>query len=657
MSDFLQHECGIAMLRLKQPLQYYIDKYGSAFYGLNKMYLLMEKQHNRGQDGAGLANIKLDVPPGKRYISRIRSVDSRPIQDVFSRIMPRFEGLSSEQLKDSQFLQEEMAFTGELFLAHLRYGTYGKNQVENCHPFLRQNNWRTRNLVVAGNFNMTNTDELFDKLVGLGQHPKEKADTVTILERIGHFVDVENQRLFDQYKQEGLANEDISERIAEEIDLPTVLKHAANSLDGGYVMCGMIGHGDAFVMRDPNGIRPAFFYEDDEVVVITSERPVIQTAFNVSTEDVHEIQPGHALIIKRDGTVSMPQVKQPGERKACSFERIYFSRGNDQDIYTERKELGRQLVPQIMEAVEHDLDNTVTSFIPNTAETCFYGLVKGLEDHLSQAKISRIIGLGANPDPDEVKSILDERARVEKIAIKDAKLRTFITEDANRDDLVAHVYDIAYGTVNPGQDNLVVIDDSIVRGTTLKRSILRILDRLNPKRIVVASSAPQIRYPDCYGIDMARLGDFVAFQAAISLIKERGMEHLIDEVYAKCKAQIELPKEENTNQVKAIYEPFTTEELNDRISQLLTPKGMKAEVKIVFQSIEGCTPHARITKAIGTSPVTSQRPVGTRWSTERSSTTSKAETTGPTNAESPAAEQHLRRSEPSTSPRASHSRS
>ena len=587
MSDFLQHECGIAMLRLKQPLQYYIDKYGSAFYGLNKMYLLMEKQHNRGQDGAGLANIKLDVPPGKRYISRIRSVDSRPIQDVFSRIMPRFEGLTSEQLKDSQFLQEEMAFTGELFLAHLRYGTYGKNQVENCHPFLRQNNWRTRNLVVAGNFNMTNTDELFDKLVGLGQHPKEKADTVTILERIGHFVDVENQRLFDQYKQEGLANEDISERIADEIDLPTVLKHAANSLDGGYVMCGMIGHGDAFVMRDPNGIRPAFFYEDDEVVVITSERPVIQTAFNVSTEEVHEIQPGHALVIKRDGTVSMPQIKQPDERKACSFERIYFSRGNDQDIYTERKELGRQLVPQIMEAVEHDLDNTVTSFIPNTAETCFYGLVKGLEDHLSQAKISRIIGLGANPDPNEIKSILDERARIEKIAIKDAKLRTFITEDANRDDLVAHVYDIAYGTVNPGQDNLVVIDDSIVRGTTLKRSILRILDRLNPKRIVVASSAPQIRYPDCYGIDMARLGNFVAFQAAISLIKERGMEHLIDEVYERCKAQIALPKEENVNQVKAIYEPFTTEELNGRISQLLTPEGMKAEVKIVFQSIEG----------------------------------------------------------------------
>ena len=587
MSDFLQHECGIAMLRLKQPLQYYIDKYGSAFYGLNKMYLLMEKQHNRGQDGAGLANIKLDVPPGKRYISRIRSVDPRPIQDVFSRIMPRFEGLSSEQLANSTFLQEEMAFTGELFLAHLRYGTYGKNQVENCHPFLRQNNWRTRNLVVAGNFNMTNTDELFDKLVGLGQHPKEKADTVTLLERIGHFLDVENQRLFDQFKQEGLENEAISERIANDLDVQTILRHAANSLDGGYVMCGLIGHGDAFVMRDPNGIRPCFWYEDDEVVVVTSERPVIQTAFNIETAAVQELAPGHALIIKRDGSVSTPEVKQPGERKACSFERIYFSRGNDQDIYRERKELGRQLVPKILEAVEHDLDHTVTSFIPNTAEVCFYGLIKGLEDYQNQAKIARIIGMGANPDPAEIKRILDERARIEKIAIKDAKLRTFITEDANRDDLVAHVYDIAYGTVEPGRDNLVVIDDSIVRGTTLKKSILRILDRLGPKRIIVASSAPQIRYPDCYGIDMARLGDFIAFQAAISLIRERGLDHIIDETYERCKAQVALPKEENINQVKAIYEPFTTDEISDRISQLLTPEGMKAEVKIVFQSIEG----------------------------------------------------------------------
>jgi len=587
MSDFLQHECGIAMLRLKQPLQYYIDKYGSAFYGLNKMYLLMEKQHNRGQDGAGLANIKLDVDPGKRYISRVRSVDSRPIQDLFSRIMPRFEGLSSEQLSDASFLQEELAFTGELFLAHLRYGTYGKNEVENCHPFLRQNNWRTRNLVVAGNFNMTNTDELFDKLVSLGQHPKEKADTVTLLERIGHFLDVENQRLFDQFKEEGLANEAISEQIAQELNIQTVLHQAANSLDGGYVMCGLIGHGDAFVMRDPNGIRPCFWYEDDEVVVVTSERPVIQTAFNVETDAVQELAPGHALIIKRDGTVSMPEVKSPGERKACSFERIYFSRGNDQDIYRERKELGRQLVPKILEAVEHDLDKTVSSFIPNTAEVCFYGLIKGLEDYQNQAKIARIIGMGPNPDPAEVKRILDERARIEKIAIKDAKLRTFITEDAGRDDLVAHVYDIAYGTVERGEDNLVVIDDSIVRGTTLKRSILRILDRLGPKRIVVASSAPQIRYPDCYGIDMARLGDFIAFQAAISLIQERGLQHIIDETYERCKTQIQLPKEENVNQVKAIYEPFTTEEVSDRISTLLTPKDMKSEVKVVFQSIEG----------------------------------------------------------------------
>jgi amidophosphoribosyltransferase len=587
MSDFLQHECGIAMLRLKQPLQYYIDKYGSAFYGLNKMYLLMEKQHNRGQDGAGLANIKLDVDPGKRYISRVRSVDSRPIQDLFSRIMPRFEGLSSEQLSDASFLQEELAFTGELFLAHLRYGTYGKNEVENCHPFLRQNNWRTRNLVVAGNFNMTNTDELFDKLVSLGQHPKEKADTVTLLERIGHFLDVENQRLFDQFKEEGLANEAISEQIAQELNVQTVLHQAANSLDGGYVMCGLIGHGDAFVMRDPNGIRPCFWYEDDEVVVVTSERPVIQTAFNVETDAVQELAPGHALIIKRDGTVSMPEVKSPGERKACSFERIYFSRGNDQDIYRERKELGRQLVPKILEAVEHDLDKTVSSFIPNTAEVCFYGLIKGLEDYQNQAKIARIIGMGPNPDPAEVKRILDERARIEKIAIKDVKLRTFITEDAGRDDLVAHVYDIAYGTVERGEDNLVVIDDSIVRGTTLKRSILRILDRIGPKRIVVASSAPQIRYPDCYGIDMARLGDFIAFQAAISLIQERGLQHIIDETYERCKTQIQLPKEENVNQVKAIYEPFTTEEVSDRISTLLTPKDMKSEVKVVFQSIEG----------------------------------------------------------------------
>lgn len=588
MSDFLQHECGIAMMRLKKPLQHYIDKYGTAFYGLNKMYLLMEKQHNRGQDGAGLANIKLDVPAGSRYISRVRSVDSRPIHDVFSRIMPRFEGLTAEQLQDADFLQREFAFTGELFLAHLRYGTYGKNEVENCHPFLRQNNWRTRNLVVAGNFNMTNTDELFQKLVALGQHPKEEADTVTILERIGHFLDEENQQLFDKLKKDGIDDHrEISARIGESLDVQKILTHAANSLDGGYVMCGLIGHGDAFVMRDPNGIRPAFWFEDDEIVVVASERPVIQTAFNLSADQIQEVAPGHALIIKRDGSVSMPQVKQPGEQKSCSFERIYFSRGNDASIYNERKALGRYLVPKILEAVEHDLEHTVTSFIPNTAEVSFYGLIKGMEDYLNQAKIARIIGLGSNPNPGEIQDILSERMRIEKVAIKDAKLRTFITEDANRDDLVAHVYDIAYGTVEAGVDNLVVIDDSIVRGTTLKKSILRILDRLGPKRIVVASSAPQIRYPDCYGIDMARMGDFIAFQAAVSLIKKRGLEHILTETLAACKAQVELPKEDNVNQVKAVYDPFTPEEISEEISLLLTPVGMKAEVKIVYQSIEG----------------------------------------------------------------------
>ena len=587
MSDFLQHECGIAMLRLKKPLQFYIDKYGTAFYGMNKMYLLMEKQHNRGQDGAGLANIKLNVAPGQRYISRLRSVDSRPIQDIFARALGRFEGLDAEALRDADSLQAEHAFTGEVFLAHLRYGTYGKNQVESCHPFLRQNNWRTRNLVVAGNFNMTNTDELFNKLVELGQHPKEKADTVTVLERIGHFLDVENQRLFDDYKSQGMSNPEISEAIAESLDLQEILKQSASSLDGGYVMCGMIGHGDAFVMRDPNGIRPAFWYEDDEIAVVASERPVIQTAFNVKTEVVREIDPGHALLIRRSGKVEMVEVKMPGERKACSFERIYFSRGNDRDIYEERKALGHAIVPKVLEAIEHDLDNTVTSFIPNTAEVCFYGLIKGLEDHLNQSKISRILGLGANPDPEEVNDILRERPRIEKVAIKDAKLRTFITEDTSRDDLVAHVYDIAYGTVTPGVDNLVVIDDSIVRGTTLKRSILRILDRLEPRRIVVVSSAPQIRYPDCYGIDMAKLGDFIAFQAAVRLLEERGLAHILRETYERCKAQIALPKEENTNQVKAIYAPFTPDEISDKISELLTPEGLQSEVKIIFQSIEG----------------------------------------------------------------------
>ena len=596
MSDFLQHECGIALLRLKKPLQHYVDRYGTAFYGLNKMYLLMEKQHNRGQDGAGLGNVKLQTTPGQRYISRIRSVESRAIPDIFSRVMERFKGLSAEELRDAERLQREFAFTGEVFIGHLRYGTYGKNQIESCHPFLRQNNWRTRNLLVAGNFNLTNTDDLFQKLVDLGQHPKEKADTVTVLERIGHFLDDENQRQFERFKAEGLPNDVISERIADELDLGNVLRRSANSLDGGYVMCGLLGHGDLFAMRDPNGIRPAFWFEDDEVVVVASERPVIQTAFNLAPGAVHELPPGHALVVKRNGTAALHEVKTPGPRTACSFERIYFSRGNDQDIYEERKALGRQLVPRVLEAIEHDLHNTVSSFIPNTAEVAFYGLIKGLEDHLNTSKIARILGLGAEPDPAEVRDILTERPRIEKVAIKDAKLRTFITEDSSRDDLVAHVYDIAYGTVRAGEDNLVVIDDSIVRGTTLKRSILRILDRLGPRRIVVASSAPQIRYPDCYGIDMARLGDFIAFQAAVALLHDRGLSHILDATYAACKADLALPKEENVNHVKAVYAPFTEDEISAKISELLTPDGMHAEVRIIFQSIEGlhaAVPHHR----------------------------------------------------------------
>ncbi|MBM71246.1 MAG: amidophosphoribosyltransferase [Crocinitomicaceae bacterium] len=587
MSDFLTHECGIALLRLKKPLQYYINKYGTAFYALNKMYLLMEKQHNRGQDGAGIANIKLDVSPGKRYISRMRSVDNKPIQDTFGKIMGRFKHLSADQLNDADFLQQNFAFTGELSLGHLRYGTYGKNDIENCHPFLRQNNWRTRNLVVAGNFNMTNVDELFDVLIEIGQHPKQKSDTVTVLEKMGHYLDVENQKRFDALKAEGLDNRSISEKIADTLDLGGVLRSSASDFDGGYAMCGLLGHGDAFVLRDPNGIRPAYWYEDDEIVVASSERPVIQTAFNVKAEKVVEVSPGHALIIRRNGSTKLEKVIEPRERTACSFERIYFSRGNDKDIYEERKALGEGVVPQVLEAVEHDLDNTVVSFIPNTAEVCFYGLIKGLEDKLNRSKIERIKGLGSNPSSEDIESILSEKARAEKVTIKDAKLRTFISEDKTRDDLVAHVYDIAYGTIKPGVDNLVVIDDSIVRGTTLKKSILKILDRLSPKRIVVASSAPQIRYPDCYGIDMAKMGDFIAFQAAIALLVEKGMGHILDETYEACLKELEKPLAEIQNPVTAIYEPFSANEVSDKISELLTPEGMVAEVKIIFQSIEG----------------------------------------------------------------------
>ena len=595
MSDLLQHECGIALLRLKKPLQYYIEQYGTAFYGINKMYLLMEKQRNRGQDGVGMANVKLNVPPGHRYLSRSRSVAQQPIEDLFAQVMGRFANTREhqpEKLKDADWLQRKFAFTGEVFLGHLRYGTYGHNTIERVHPFLRQNNWRSRTLALAGNFNLTNVDELFDILVGLGQHPKEKADTVTVLEKLGHFLDEEVEATFRRFKDEGHDNDAISGLIADHLDLTRVLKRSSESWDGGYVMGGIVGHGDAFIARDPNGIRPCFWYEDDEVVVAASERPVIQTAFNTKTADVKELQPGEALIITRDGKVGLQQVRPAAERTPCSFERIYFSRGNDADIYKERKALGESLVPKVLEAIEHDLDSTVFSFIPNTAETSYYGLVRGMESHLNQSKIQRILGMGASPAEEDVKSILEERPRLEKIALKDAKLRTFIADDGVRDDLVAHAYDLTYGTIKRGQDQLVVIDDSIVRGTTLKRSILRILDRLGPRRIVVVSSAPQIRYPDCYGIDMARMGDFIAFQAAIALHRENGNDDLIEEVYSACKTELEKPFEEQENKVKPIYGALSVEDTSRKISELLTPDDMRAEVQIVYQSIQGL--HAAI---------------------------------------------------------------
>ena len=590
MSDNIKHECGIALIRLLKPLTYYREKYGTSFYALNKMYLLMEKQHNRGQDGAGLANVKLDVKPGYRYISRYRSNEQQPLQDIFDRVYSRIEERADsdpEKLADPMWLKDHAPFTGELFLGHLRYGTYGENSIEACHPFLRQNNWMSRNLVLAGNFNMTNVDEQFDILLSLGQHPKKKADTVTVLEKIGHFLDEENEELFRKYKKLGYHSTEITDKISRQLNVKRILKRSATDFDGGYAMAGMIGNGDGFVLRDPNGIRPAFYYQDDEVVVVASERPVIQTAFNVKVETVKEIDPGHALIIKKDGTVSMDKIRKPGEKRSCSFERIYFSRGSDQDIYRERLALGRKVVPKVLGAINDDLDHSVFSFIPNTAEVSYYGMTKGLEDFHIERQIDELDKLGKDDKEAKLK-ILRERVRMEKVAIKDAKLRTFITQDSDRNDLVEHVYDITYGTVVPGKDNLVVIDDSIVRGTTLKRSILRILDRLGPKKIVVVSSAPQIRFPDCYGIDMSLFQDFIAFQAAIALLKETGREHVIKDVYQLCIDELEASSSHNAvNHVKKIYEPFTDEEVSAKIAELLRPEGLKADLEIIYQSVDG----------------------------------------------------------------------
>ena len=596
MSDVIKHECGVAMLRLLKPLEFYQKKYGSVFYGLNKMYLLMEKQHNRGQDGVGLANVKLDVPAGKRYISRKRSISPNPIQDVFNQVNKRFvqlENTNSEKLKDPNWMKDNLAFTGELFLGHLRYGTYGSNTIEQCHPFLRQNNWKTRNLVLAGNFNMTNVEELFDQLVDIGQHPKQMTDTVTILEKIGHFLDDACAEIYNKYKGK-ISKKEITLKIEKELDLQEILTNSAKYWDGGYVMCGLMGHGDAFALRDPNAIRPAYYYKDDEVVVVASERPVIQTSFNVRADEIKEIRRGYALIIKKDGSISEKQVREPLERKACSFERIYFSRGNDESIYNERLELGKRIFPKVLSAIENNVKDTVFSYIPNTAEVSYFGLLKGCHSYLNEIKTKKIQSLGDSPSHDKISEIMKISPRAEKIAIKDAKLRTFITSDDSRDDLVAHVYDVTYGAIKP-TDNLVMIDDSIVRGTTLKQSIIRILDRLGPKKIVIVSSAPQIRYPDCYGIDMARMGDFIAFQAAVSLLKDTKQDYILKEVYAKCKEQENFPKEKMENYVQDIYKPFSAEEISKKISKLLTPKETNAEVEIIYQSItdlhESCPNH------------------------------------------------------------------
>lgn len=587
MSDAIKHECGIALLRLKKPLAFYKEKYGSAFYGIQKMYLLMEKQHNRGQDGAGFASIKFDVEPGERYISRVRSNKAQPIQDIFDQINDRINEeleLHPEYQDNVDLQKENLPYIGELFLGHVRYGTFGKNSIESVHPFLRQNNWMHRNLIVAGNFNMTNVTELFNSLVELGQHPKELADTVTVMEKIGHFLDDEVTDLYQECKNNGLSKREASPVIAEKLDIAKILKRASKGWDGGYAMAGLLGHGDSFVFRDPAGIRPAYFYEDEEIVVVASERPVIQTSFNVPFEKVQELQPGNALIIKKNGTVSQQEIITPSIKKACSFERIYFSRGSDAEIYQERKELGKLILPAVLEAIENDTDNTVFSFIPNTAETSFYGMIEAANDFLNHRKNQYILDNRKTLTKEKLEEILSVKIRTEKIAIKDAKLRTFITEDSSRDDLVAHVYDVTYGVIQPS-DNLVIIDDSIVRGTTLKKSILRMMDRLNPKRIVVVSSAPQIRYPDCYGIDMAKLEGLIAFQAAIELLKERKQYHIVDDVYKKCKAQEKLNDAEVVNFVTEIYAPFTDTEISNKIAALLHPEDIKAEVRIIFQTV------------------------------------------------------------------------
>jgi amidophosphoribosyltransferase len=586
MSDAIKHECGIALIRLRKDYQYYINKYNTPLYGLNKLYLMMEKQVNRGQDGAGVANIKIDVPAGHRYISRYRSIEQNAVPDIFRKIHKKFQKAfkgHKDKLKDAHWIQENIAFSGEVLLGHLRYGTHGQNEIENCHPMLRQSNWRSRNLVMAGNFNMTNVDELFDKLVSLGQHPKEKVDTVTVMEKIGHFLDEENQRQFEYFRSE-YQNPELSDIIEENIDLQRVLQRSCRDFDGGYAMAGLTGYGASFVARDPAGIRPAFYYADDEVVVVASEKQAIKTSFNCNYDEIKEIKPGHALIVDKKGNYSEKQFIEPIERNSCSFERIYFSRASDPDIYAERKQLGRLAIPQVLQEVDYDLKNTVFSYIPNTAETAFLGMIEGLEDYLAKERKKAILeGILFEKDLDD---LLTFRPRVEKLISKDVKLRTFITNDADRNDMVAHVYDTTFEVIKKGIDNVVLIDDSIVRGTTLERSIVSLLDKLGPKKIVIVSSAPQIRYPDCYGIDMSRMKEFVAFRAAYQLLLERNMDEVLEDTLGRCLAAIEMGTATQENYVKAIYEPFTVEEISEKIAEIVKPKNLKAELAIVYQTVE-----------------------------------------------------------------------
>ena len=589
MSEQIKHECGIAFIRLLKPLEYYYTRYGTTLYGINKLHLLMEKQHNRGQDGAGVATIKLNIQPGNKYIDRVRSNSAGPIDDIFKQIYKPFQDIihtDPEKINDSLWLKNNIPFFGEVFMGHLRYGTFGKNNIENLHPVVRFNNWMTRNLVLAGNFNMTNVDELFQRLVGFGQYPVETSDTVTILEKIGHFLDDANEDLYRKFKKEGYTKRQSTELIAENLDIKDLLTESSEHWDGGYAIAGMFGHGDAFILRDPNGIRPAFWYKDDEIVVAASERPVIQTTLNVLYETVHEVKPGHALIVRRNGNVEEVEIKKPGLRRSCSFERIYFSRGTDKEIYNERKALGSAMTRNILAEVGNDLENTVFSYIPNTASSAFYGLTEELNNVCDRIKADKILKAGSGITRSELQEIFKLKPRIEKVAVKDIKLRTFITQDSQRNDLVAHVYDVTYGTVRRGIDNLVVLDDSIVRGTTLKKSIIRMLDRLGPKKIVVASSAPQIRYPDCYGIDMAKITDFIAFTATIELLKDTRQENALNEVYKKCKAQEKLPKEQMVNYVKEIYDLFTPEQISAKIAELVTPPGCQAQIAVVFQTVE-----------------------------------------------------------------------